>query len=71
MRRQFDSDVGIKGVGYYAGLTAGERDELIVKLHRKGFSQAKIAHRLGLTQQAISKALRRIAEGRPGRDPRG
>lgn len=30
-----------------------------------------IARRLGHTQQGVSKALQRIAEGKLGRDPRG
>ena len=47
-----------------------ELDELIVTLRRRGRTQAQIARRLGMTQQGVAKALSRIAEGRPGRDPR-
>jgi transcriptional regulator len=47
-----------------------ERDELIVMLRRLGRTQTQIARRLGMTQQGVAKALSRIAEGRPGRDPR-
>jgi transcriptional regulator len=47
-----------------------ERDELIVTLRRRGRTQAQIARPLGMTQQRVAKALSRIAEGTPGRDPR-
>jgi transcriptional regulator len=47
-----------------------ERDELIVTLRRRGRTQARIARRLGMTQQGVAKARSRIAECRPGRDPR-
>ena len=47
-----------------------ERDELIVTLRRRVRTQAQIGRRLGMTQQGVAKALSRIAEGRPGRDPR-
>ncbi len=71
MGRIFDSDQGIRSGYYYDGLTAAERDALIIKRRRKGWSQVKIARRLGMTQQGVSKALNRTAEGRAGRDPRG
>jgi len=51
-------------------LSTMERDELIVTLRRLGRTQTQIARRLGMTQQGVAKALSRIAEGRPGRDPR-
>jgi hypothetical protein len=50
------------------GLTAGERDRLIVELRRRGYSQAKIGHRLGMSQQAIHLALDRLA-GKTRRAP--
>jgi DNA-binding MarR family transcriptional regulator len=71
MKHQYNADEGIKTGYYYSGLSPIQRDELIVELRRKGLSQSKIARRLGVTQQGISKALRRIAEGRLGRDARG
>ena len=71
MRHQYDADRGIRTGYYYDGLSPIERDELIVKLARQGYSQSKIARQLGVTQQGISKALKRIAEGRIGRDARG
>lgn len=43
------------------GLSPVERDELIVKLRNKGWTQAKIAARLGMTQPGVLQALRRIA----------
>ena len=51
-------------------LSTMERDELIVTLRRLGRTQTQIAHRLGMTQQGVAKALSRIAKGRSGRDPR-
>ena len=72
VRRQYDADRGIRRSFYYDGLSAVERDELIVKLHNRGLSQSQIAKRLGnITQQGISKALKRIAAGRTGAGPRG
>lgn len=43
------------------GMTPLERDALIWALRRKGWSQAKIAHRLGMTQPGIHYALVRLA----------
>jgi DNA-binding MarR family transcriptional regulator len=72
VRRQYDADRGIRtGYYYYDGLGPVERDELMVKLHHRGWSQSKIAPQLGITQQGVSKALRRCAAGRIGRDARG
>ena len=74
----YDSDRGIRGrQNFYSGLSPVQIDELIVKLHNQGFSQGAIARHFsqcGLvpaTQQGISKALRRIAEGRLGVGSRG
>ena len=47
MRHQYDADRGIRTGYYYDGLSPIERDELIVKLARQGYSQSKIAHQLG------------------------
>jgi transcriptional regulator len=60
-------DGGIRARYYYDEMVASERNALIVRLRRKGWSQTKIGRRLGLTQQGVSEALLRIAEGRPGR----
>jgi len=65
---------GIRARYYYSDddeRVASEHNALIVRLRRMGWSQTKIGRRLGLTQQGVSKALLRIAEGRPGTGPRG
>jgi hypothetical protein len=71
----YEADKGIRRSHYYEddGLVSFQRDELIMRLHRAGWSQSQIARhpQIGLTQQAISKALRRIAAGRVGAGPRG
>jgi hypothetical protein len=52
-------------------MTAPERDEMIVKLHAKGWSMRRIAKAVGFRNPgSVAHALDRIAEGRPGRDPR-
>jgi transcriptional regulator len=38
------------------GLTTLQRDELILKLRRKGWTQTKIARYLGMTQPAVHYA---------------
>jgi IS30 family transposase len=70
-------------VGYYdaTGLTAPQRDELIVRLRRKGYSYRKIGKAVGMSPQGVLQALRRMADPAPlatapsqvvrqGRDPR-
>ncbi len=54
-------------------LSAPERDRLIMALHAKGWSDSKIASYsgIGLSRRGVGMARERIAEGRPGRDPRG
>jgi hypothetical protein len=53
---------------YYdrTGLTSFQRDDLIVKLRRRGFSYRQIAGRVGMTPAGVWQALRRIGEGRRG-----
>ena len=52
-------------------MTAPERDAMIVKLHNAGWSYRRIAKAVGMRSAgAVASALERIAEGRPGRDPR-
>lgn len=46
------------------GLTELQRDRLIADLRRRGWSQARIGRRLGMTQQAVSLRLQATA-GRP------
>lgn len=66
-----DADKGIR-TGYYdADMVAPKCDALTVRYRRKGLPQATIARRLGHTQQGVSKAPQRIAEGRLDRDLRG
>jgi len=67
----YDAGRGIRTRCYYHEMVASERNALIVRLRREGWSQTMIGGRLGPTQQGISDALLRIAEGRPGRGPRG
>ncbi len=70
-------------MGYYdaTGLTAPQRDELIVTLRRKGYTYRKIAKLVGMSPNGVMQALRRMADPTPlekaqsqvlrqGRDPR-
>jgi DNA-directed RNA polymerase specialized sigma24 family protein len=52
-------------------MSAPERDERIVELRRRGLSYARIGKAVGLSANGVMHSLRRIAEGRPGRDARG
>jgi hypothetical protein len=52
-------------------MTGPERDALIVRLRRKRWSYARIGAACGMSANGVMLSLRRIAEGRPGRDPRG
>jgi hypothetical protein len=44
-----------------------ERDKRIVTLRQAGWSLAAIGAEVGMGKQGIADALKRIAEGRPGR----
>lgn len=57
--------------GYYSGMTATERDEMIVTLRRRGKTLRQIATAVGMSTSGVSDALHRIAEGGRGVDPRG
>ena len=48
------------------GMTGLQRDQLIWELHRRRWSQAKIAKQVGMTQPAVKYALDRLA-GKPRR----
>jgi hypothetical protein len=48
------------------GLTAPERDKLILALRRKGKTQHQIARATGLTQSGVHRAITRLA-GKPRR----
>ena len=48
-----------------------ERDTMIIKLHRAGWSCRRIAKAVGMRSPgSVSRALEGILEGRPGRDAR-
>ncbi len=51
------------------GMTESERNQLIWTLSRRGWTQAKIAARVGVTQQGVSYALQRMM-GKPPRSVR-
>ena len=51
-------------------MSAPERDELILALRRREWSYAKIGRAVGMSANGGMLSLRRITEGRPGRDPR-
>lgn len=58
---------------YYdeVGLTTPQRDAMILSLRQRGWSYRRIAKRVGMSSPgSVARALERIAEGRPGRDPR-
>jgi predicted ArsR family transcriptional regulator len=43
------------------GMTSLERDQTILRMRRKGFTQTQIANHLGCSQPAIKYALDRLA----------
>lgn len=43
------------------GLTTAQRNAEVARLHKMGWSQARIAGRLGVTQPAVHYALKRLA----------
>jgi predicted transcriptional regulator len=49
------------------GVTAGERDKLILRLRQRHWSQARIAKAVGMTQVGVKHALDRLA-GKPRTD---
>ena len=64
------SDERPRGRDYWSGMTAAQRDEVIVRMRRKGYTLRKIATALKMSTSGVSDALQRIAEGRSGADPR-
>jgi DNA-binding NarL/FixJ family response regulator len=48
-------------------MNTATRDALIVTLRRRGLTHAEIGRRVGLSDRGVAAALRRIADGRPGR----
>jgi hypothetical protein len=57
-------------VKYYDGMIASQRDRAIWEYRRRGYKLREIAAHLGMSTSGVSDAVRRIAAGRPGRDPR-
>jgi hypothetical protein len=51
-------------------MTAPQRDAKIKELHDAGYSTRAIGKIVGMSGAGVYLALQRIAEGRPGRDPR-
>jgi DNA-directed RNA polymerase specialized sigma24 family protein len=54
----------------YYRLGAAERDEKIRQMRLLGFSYREIGKAVGMTANGVMHSLRRMAEGRPGLDPR-
>jgi DNA-directed RNA polymerase specialized sigma24 family protein len=54
----------------YYKLGATERDKLIAELRLRGLSYREIGKRVGMSANGVMHSLRRMAEKRPGRDPR-
>ena len=50
-------------------MPADQRDRLIVALRRKGCLR-KVAHHPNMSKPGVASSFQRIAEGRPGNDPR-
>lgn len=53
-----------------SGMTGVQRDELVVKLRAEGWKYREIADHVGMSISGVYTVLERVAEGRPGRDPR-
>lgn len=54
----------------YYTMGAAERDKLIRELRLQGLSYRAIGNRVGMSANGVMHSLRRMAEGRPGLDPR-
>jgi DNA-binding NarL/FixJ family response regulator len=53
-----------------SGMSSDQRDELIARLRSQGWTLKRIAERVGMSTSGVHDALGRVADGRPGRDPR-
>lgn len=63
----------VKVKPYYDELkmTGDERDKLVVKLRGAGWTYRQIGAAVGMSANGVMEVLRRVADGRRGRDPRG
>jgi hypothetical protein len=62
--RQSGDDLG------YLPVPAAERDQIIVSLRSRGWSDARIAKSTGMSISGVRSSLIRIQQGKPGRAPR-
>lgn len=53
-----------------SGMTGAQRDVLVAKLRSEGHTLKAIAEHVGMSISGVYTVLERVAEGRPGRDPR-
>jgi hypothetical protein len=49
--------------GRFYAIPAQRRDELIVRLRRRGMTYAKIGKHVGMSESGVKRALDRIADG--------
>ena len=52
--------------GRFYAIPPHERDRMILKLRRAGFTLAQIGKRVGMSESGVQRALQRIREGRFG-----
>lgn len=73
MKRRYDADRGADTGRHYAdeGFNPRLRDEEIWRLYQLRWPQRKIARSVGMSLGGVNKAIKRIADGRPGRDALG
>jgi hypothetical protein len=72
-RRSHGGEYGLQqtpATAYWDGTVISERDARIMDLRRRGYKLRVIAAAMGMSVSGVSDACRRIAAGRPGRDPR-
>jgi DNA-binding Lrp family transcriptional regulator len=54
----------------YYRLNSDDRDKKILLLRQRGMSYRDIGKQVGMSANGVMHSLRRMQEGRPGRDPR-
>jgi hypothetical protein len=52
--------------GRWYAIPPQQRDQMIVRLRRAGWTHQRIGQQVGMTEAGVRSALRRIAEGRFG-----